>query len=397
MALATPTTQDVSDTIIAQLEASISQTVPILPKAFTRVLAKVLAGVVVILYKYGGFVFLQLFVSSASMDETVVNGRTIRPLVEWGRLIGVGDPIAATRAEVLVVLNELSAGGKILAGQQLLSSDTQVIYQAITETPLIGGQAIFLARATYDPNDNGGAGTIGNLAQGATLQVVNGPPNVATTCTVFGTTTTASDAETANAYRARITKRFQQRPQGGAYADYRSWAEGVPGIVHAYTYKGLPGQVDVYVEADPVSSGSPDGIPTGDQITAVKDAIDFDVSGIASRRPVNAAVNVLPITRIPIAITVFGLAGVDDISAAQDEVTSGVDEFLRSREPFIVGLDALPRDDRITIAQLGGIVDGIVSSRGGTVTRIGLGTSGNPALTLDPGTKAKLSLPITWS
>jgi len=389
MALNAPTTQAVSDTVVAQIEAAISQSIPILPKAFTRVLAKVFAGVVVILYKYGGFIFMQLFVSSASMEETVVNGKTIRPLVEWGRLIGVGDPFPATRAEAVIILQSTSTGGKILAGQQFLKTDTSIVYQAVTETPIIGpGPVIFLVRATYDQNDNGGSGTIGNLASSAELQVVNGPPNVATTATVFATTLTAADAETPDAYRARITKRFQQRPQGGALADFREWAEEVPGIVHAYPYKGAPGQIDVYVEADEASSGSPDGIPTSPQLAAVLATINEpDVNGVATRRPVNSAPNPLPITRTPIAVTITGLQ-VDDESAAHDEINAGLDEYLRSREPFIPGLSVLPRDDRITVAALGAVVDGIVSARGGTVTRV---TSVPDDYTLNSGEKAKLS------
>lgn len=398
MALAVPTTQAVSDTIIAQIEAAIAQSIPLLPKSFSRVLAKVLAGAVVILYKYGGFIFLQLFVSFASMDETVVNGKTIRPLVEWGRLIGVGDPRLATRAEVLIVLQATGAGGKIKGGQQFLFADTQIIYQAITETNILGaGPLIFLVRATYDPNDTGGAGTIGNLAQGVTLQVVNGPANVATTATVFGTTKTAADAETPDEYRARVKAKFQARPQGGAFADYQTWALAVPGIINVYPYKGLPGQVSVYVEADVTSSGSLDGVPTSSQLNDVAAAIELDEGGGATRRPVNAAVTVLPISRTSVDIVVSGLANVDDVSGAQEEIKDGIDEYLRSREPFIVGLSVLPRDDRITIAAIGGVVDQIVSARGGTVTRVDLQLSGAPftAITLGQGQKAKLGN-ISW-
>lgn len=394
MAIAAPTTQAISDTIVAQLEAAISQSVPILPKAFTRVLAKVLGGVFIILYKYAGFIFLQLFVSSASMEETVVNGKTIRPLVEWGRLIGVGDPFPATRADVAVVLTVKSAGGNIIPGQQFLSSDTQIVYQALSQTPITGTAIIFLVRATYDPNDTAGAGTIGNLLLGAELQVVNGPANVDTKALVFGTVTPGVDAEKPDAYRARIIRKFQARPQGGAFADYRDWATSVTGIVNAYPYRGSPGQVDVYVEADPVSSGSADGIPTSGQIAAVVTAINLDVAGVASRRPVNAAVNILPITRVGVDVTVSGLT-LDDpssVSAVQDEIRSGLDEWLRSREPFIVGLSVLPRDDRITVAALGGIIDGIVSAAGGTVTAVSFSFVGIPqtAITLAAGQKAKL-------
>jgi hypothetical protein len=96
MSLPIITTAQVLQTITAQLEASFGQAIPIFGKAFARVIAKVLAGVVVILYKYIGFIALQKFVRWASMEETLINGKQLRPLVEWGRLIGVGDPRAAT-------------------------------------------------------------------------------------------------------------------------------------------------------------------------------------------------------------------------------------------------------------------------------------------------------------
>ena len=50
MALDTPTIAEISANIISQIEASINQTIPLLPKAFTRVLAKVLGAVFIILY-----------------------------------------------------------------------------------------------------------------------------------------------------------------------------------------------------------------------------------------------------------------------------------------------------------------------------------------------------------
>jgi len=61
MSLVTPTTKELSDNIIAQLEATLNQTIPLLPRAFNRVLAKALAAVFILLYKYGGFIFLQIF------------------------------------------------------------------------------------------------------------------------------------------------------------------------------------------------------------------------------------------------------------------------------------------------------------------------------------------------
>jgi len=101
MSIQTPTTKELSDNIIASFEATLNQSTPLLPKSFLRVLAKVLAGVWVILYKYGGFILLQQFVRTASDQPTEINGQTVTPLDEWGELVGIGAPAAATKAELL--------------------------------------------------------------------------------------------------------------------------------------------------------------------------------------------------------------------------------------------------------------------------------------------------------
>jgi hypothetical protein len=134
MALVTPTTQQVASNVIGQLETAISQTIPLLPKSFSRVLAKVIAAVYIILYKYAGFSLLQQFVSTASFEETEVNGTILRPLVEWGRLVGVGDPLPATQAELELEVTVLSAVGSLAGGTQLLYAPTGVVY--LTTAPV---------------------------------------------------------------------------------------------------------------------------------------------------------------------------------------------------------------------------------------------------------------------
>ena len=77
MSINTPTTAEINAQIIAQLEASLNQTIPLLPKSFNRVLAKALAGVFIIIYKYAGFIALQQFVATATIEETTINGVTV--------------------------------------------------------------------------------------------------------------------------------------------------------------------------------------------------------------------------------------------------------------------------------------------------------------------------------
>jgi hypothetical protein len=91
-------------------------------------------------------------------------------------------------------------------------------------------------------------------------------------------------------------------------------------------------------------------------------------------------------------VTIVGLLNVPDLVATQADLVEGLDEYLRSREPFIVGLSVLPREDRITTAAIGGVIDGIVSAHGGTVNAVTflVGASPQTAYTLGNGEKAKL-------
>ena len=399
MALQTPSTQEISDAIIASVEADLGRTFTLLPKSFTRVLAKALAGVFVLAYRYAGWTFLQMFVAHASWRETTVNGVTLRPLVEWGRLSGVGDPKAATNAVLSVAFVVTNVDSSTLpAGTQLVHPSSGVIYITQTAVTLDSALKSVEVLAASDPDGNGGSGTLGNRAVGDVLKWANPLPQLSVDgATVVSSVTTAADAESESAYRSRVVDAFAVPPQGGAYADYANWASQVEGIVNAYPYTGFfPGTVDVYIEAS-VASSDEDGIPTDAQVQAVMDAIELDEAGEATRRPVSAVVAVKKIARQPFTVTVQGLvAGEED--AAQAAIEAGIDDYLRSREPFILGVTRLPRTDRITAAGISGVVDDIASNQGATVTSVSLSLGGDsiPAYTLDYGEKAKLNN-VEWT
>jgi uncharacterized phage protein gp47/JayE len=381
----TPTTQQISDQIVSQLEALLQQT--FLPKSFSRVLAKAQSGAFLLVYKYAGFSLLQMFVAHATDKPTLVNGKVIRPLREWARLIGAGEPYAATRAELVITVTVQNQTGDLAAGAQLVRSDTGVIYEVIAERALNAPTVLVTIRAISDQARGGGVGSIGNLQIGDVLEFANTQPNVATKAVVAAIAASGADAESTSAYRARIIRRFQRKPQGGAPADYQAWAEEVPGVLNAYPYRSSnPGFVTVYVEATRESSGSADGIPTTAQRDAVAASIEAEQNGLASRRPVNAFTDVQPISRRAFNITILGLEpSTSDMRAA---LSQGIQEYLLSREPFIVGLSVLPRLDRITLAALSGIAESIVGDNGGSL--VSLSVTPGPSYTLGPGEKAKL-------
>lgn len=393
MTLETPTTKELSDTIIAQLEASLNQTIPLLPKAFLRVLAKTLAGVFILLYKYGGFIFLQMFVNTASDTDTTVNGLIINPLKLWGRLIGVGDPTPATKAELLIDVVVTNQTGTLPSGSQLVNSDNGVTYITIGSVALDAPTVQATIRAVSDQAGGGGAGVIGNLDTGAVVSFANPLANIDRNATVVSQIVTGANAEASEIYRQRIIDRFQKRPQGGAYADYELWGEEAAGIINVYPYTGEPGQVDVFSEATPESSGSPDGIPTAAQLQAVLDLINFDSNGLASRRNANAFVNSFPITRTSFDVTVTAILGVGDLAQVQADITDAITEYFLSVEPFIPGLSIPPRNDQITRTRVSATVEDIVTAANGTFSAATFFLTGFPGsldlYILGEGEKAK--------
>jgi len=393
LSLQTPTTAEIADLIVAQLQSSLNQTIPLLPKAFNRVLAKVLAGVFILIYKYAGFMFLQIFVETASVEETTVLGKTVSPLKSWGRLIGIGDPTAATSAEMLIDIVVTNQTGSLISGTQLVNNDNGVTYITVGDVLLNAPTIQATIQAVGDQSGGDGSGTIGNLDPGAIVSFANPLANVERDATVDSQVTTGADPEATSAYRQRVIDRFQKRPQGGAYADYQAWGTSVQGILNVYPYTSpTPGQVDVYSEATVESSGDPDGIPTQAQLDAVLDAINYDENGLATRRPASVYVNSYPIERLGFDVQVFGLDA-DNSAAVQSDIEIALTEFFTDREPFIVGLSPLPRNDRVNLSAISGVVDDIVSAAGGLFDRVECQNAGLEVITftLGEGQKAKLS------
>lgn len=392
--MTTPTTQEVYENIIAQLEASLNQTIPLLPKSFNRVLSKVIAGVVIIVWKYCGFIFLQVFVATASDQDTEVNGVIVNPLKFWGRLIGVGDPTPATNAELFIDITVNNQTGTLETGTQLINTANGVTYITVAAILLNAPTVQGVIRAVSDQTGGGGAGSIGNLNPGDIVSFANPIANVDRNAVVNFQVITGADEESTEAYRQRIIDRFQKRPQGGAYADYELWGEEAAGIINVYPYTGQPGEVDVYSEATPESSGNPDGIPTTAQLQDVLDLINFDENGLASRRNANAFVNSLPIIRTGFDVTIDGIAGVDNLADVQANITNAITEYLLFVEPFIAGLSILPRRDQITRVRISAIAEDFVSASGGTFTSASFNLTGAPTLLIDyvlgEGEKAKL-------
>lgn len=393
-----PSVAQTDQTIRDQLSAQLGDTIPILPKAFNNVIAAVFAAVAITIYKYAGFILLQFFVRHASARPTEIAGKTVVPLFEWGLQYGEGLPLEGQRAEHTVSLRVLTTGGSLPAGQQFLHKSTGVLHESTADVSLSSATVSIPIRAYHDPEGRGGVGSIGNLSAGAELELANSPAAVAGRATVIARTVDGADPEDIeSSYRPRVWYAVARPPQGGAESDYASWGRSVPGIVGIWPYEGsTPNRITVYVEATPASSGSPDGIPTGPQLAAVEQAIQFDAQGLRKRRPVGALITVLPITRKALDVRVTGLMA-PNLVATKAATSSAVDEYLRQRRPWISGLDMLPVRNQATVAGIGGVVAATVYANKGTFTRVQLFETPTErhVYTLQPGELVKLGS-ITW-
>ena len=362
------TVRDIQSRIINSVQAAIGQAVPILPKAFVRVLAYVFAGALAIDYKFGAFIGLQLFVATCSDKPVTLNGRTVVPLELWGELMNVRRT-PATSARLRIQAQSLGAGADIEAGTHFVGRVNGYTYRSLSTVPVIGAGPIDIdVEAVADPAGNVGVGSSGNLDIGNLVSFAQPVPYMQSDCVVSALLVTAADREPARIYRSRVQTRYRVRPQGGAPADYQLWAEESAGIIRAYPYPTAPNFTTVYCEADPESSGSELGYPTDAQLDAVVQSITYDEDGFATRMPVGAFVRAEPITRKAITVLVNGLVAFDS-QAVQDSIEDELRRVVASYEPYIGGL-TFERNDRILRDHIAGVVSDVARSAGATYSAV---------------------------
>lgn len=369
---------ELNTNIVVQLEAALAQKVPLFPKSFIRVLAKVLAGVLVILYKYTEWSTLQYFPATASFTETVILGQTISPLRELGRLIGVGDPFAAVPAELTMTLTVLYTPPftePLPVGSELSDPATGLIYTTLTAITLDAPVKTVTVRCAT-------GGTQGALAVGNTLVFSNPPTTLYPVATVAAVTVAGADAETEQSYRQRVIAAYQRPPQGASAADYYNWGMQAAGIASIYPYRGkVPGTVAIYVQSATLA----DGIPNTAQLNAVAAQINA-----VDRKPISAETVVYPIARLAFTVDVAGL-NVSDTVNAQADITTAVQDYFLKLAPYIDGLTVGPRTDRVTAAAVSAVVQSVVAPYAGSfgTCRISMRAGYIDAYSLQEGELAK--------
>ena len=368
----------------------------LLPKSFVVVLSKIFAGVFVILYKLGGWFYLQLWPDTASFEAVTVLGNTIRPLVQLGKQFGVGEPESGCEWRGTITVTAVSTGKALTLGTQLKSDKTGLVYNVAENT---GIEASAVQVPVYCVQ----AGESGNLSAGDVLNFVSPLGFVETNATVSGTTQAGTDDETEEHYRNRVKPGYGPQPQGGSLSDYRIWAQGVSGVMQVYPYNDTdnPAGVLLYVAGDP--SVYTDRIPDSGLCKAVGEACTYDPdTGKASRKPLTAVLdpdfdesyaNVRPVRVTTFGVSITGVTGavLADFSAS---VKSELAAYFESREPFIRGLDdENARADDVLRNAVIAVVSGVASSfhaRFDTAFLLFNNTSPREAYTLGQGELCEL-------
>lgn len=189
-----------------------------------------------------------------------------------------------------------------------------------------------------------GAGVTYNLAVGNNLTITEPVIGVDKTVTVTEITVQPKAGETVELYRQAILNAIQLEPQGGSRADYRQWATDAQGVrlVYPYVQDGLPGQVDIFVEATLADSTDGKGTPTGTILTDVEAVLNYDPDITKAiyeraRKPAQAHLYLQAVVLVPVDITITGLN--DNSSSVQATIQASLTNMLYKIRPFIAGAD----------------------------------------------------------
>lgn len=160
------------------------------------------------------------------------------------------------------------------------------------------------------------------------------------------------EAESLDSYRKKIIDSIQLEPQGGSKTDYRLWSLDAQGVSQVYPYvkQTNSGVVQIFVEATEIDSIDGLGTPSSLLLIDVADVIeqDPDISKPIyerGRRPIQAIIEVLPITTIPVDVLITGLN--DSSVAVKNLIKKSVENFLKTVRPYVSGSDLVSNKNNI--------------------------------------------------
>ena len=217
-----------------------------------KILSRVIAGAVHLVYGYIDFAMKQIIVDSATSEY----------LDRWALVWGLQRK-PPNKAEGLAIFNG-NDGAKIPAFSQIQTSDN-FVFQTMLDAVITEGSVNVQIQALT-------ACAAGNMQGGITLNLVSPISNVQSTCIVDAKgTLNGSDIETDDALRGRVLDRIRNAPCAGNKKDYETWCLQISGVTRAWCYPQFP--IEGNVGLSFVRDNDENIIPTEQQLEDVKNTI----------------------------------------------------------------------------------------------------------------------------
>jgi hypothetical protein len=380
-----PTTKEVTQTNVSNYEAAINQNVPLTPQAFARVISAAQAMSHTGLYKYGADREKENFAISASVEGLTVIG------AEYS------TPRKGATSARLKVRYPAAPDTVIPATSKYVGTANGELYTPDADGFEVGG---FVEQdITADE-----PGTAANLALDAQVVLQNQVPGAGRSGDVIEILAEGTEQEEVETWRARILFEIRTQGGGGNAADFKRWAELVPGVKRAYPYSGRPLATppvkpierSIFVEVE--ASLQSDGIPSQTILDAVRESITRNAETSKTNQPLGLTDETLwvePIFRSEFFVEIRGL----DIEAskefqAKQDIETEIERYFRSLFPFVDSVDPpADKNDTVTSLTVSTRVQDILNTVGASATAVGTGPSPGvffTLFTLNQGQLAKL-------
>lgn len=298
MPFSRPPLQTLIDRVIADFESRLPGADARLRRSNLNVLSRIHASAAHSLYGFLDWISRQVFPDTAEA-ENLERWATIWSIPRRAAAFAIGQATAT------------GTNGIVIPAATRFKRADGIEYETDAEVTIaIGTATVALTAIEAGQNGNTSASTALTLA--TPIAGLNAAATVA-----VGGITNGADTETDASLRARLLKRIQQPPHGGAKYDYEAWALEVAGVTRAWVYPGELGLGTVTVRF--VRDDDASIIPDVAEVAAVQAYID-------ALRPVTAALTVVAPVAVPRAFTVQLTPNTQTV---RDAVTAELTDLIR--------------------------------------------------------------------
>lgn len=287
-------------------------------------------------------------------------------LAAWGALKNITKKDASAASGTATFTG--AQGATITTGTSLVLGDGTTYTTTASGTVNSTGSVTVPATAAV-------SGEAGNCAAGVTMTLASAITGIQSSGVAATAFTGGADQESDDDFRARVIAAYQASPQGGAKADYPTWATAVSGVTRAWcapngfgagtvivyvmldnansAYNGFPQGTNGVSPLDVLPNGNPRGaVASGDQLTVA--------NAIYPEQPVTALVYVCAPLPNTLSFTISGLTNAT--TATRAAVQSAISQVLVANGD--------PRAGTIDLSDIESAIASVASTSGFVITSI---------------------------